>query len=230
MILRFFAFANRVDFYRGALKRFLNDYMEKFAPSDAVAIDEQARVFRQTMQNVLAAFGPHSGRLYNVGNPNGSWDTRFSIAALEIQAAALIGRDPARVQKVADQIREHFLFLLLTNGDLQNAISQATNSVGPTKLRWRLFASKIQPLIDNVTIEPRFFSYQLRKELFERNPLCMICGNQILSFEDSTVDHVIPYSRDGRTVPENGQLAHRFCNASKNATILPIQVEVQPLL
>ena len=66
-------------------------------------------------------------------------------------------------------------------------------------------------------IEPRFYDYSLRRHLFEADPVCKICGNQILSFDDCTVDHIVPYSRNGRTVPENAQLAHRYCNASKNA-------------
>ncbi len=145
MILRFLAFANRVNFYNGALKRFLNDYMEKYAPSDAAAIDEQAKMFRQTMQNVITVFGHHSGRLYSVqpGSNNGGWGQQFSIAALEIQASALLGCDAARVQKVADQIREQFVALLLTNEEICKAISQATNTLVHTKIRWTLFASQI---------------------------------------------------------------------------------------
>jgi hypothetical protein len=42
-------------------------------------------------------------------------------------------------------------------------------------------------------------------------------SNQIHSFEDSTVDHITPYSKGGKTVPANAQLAHRACNARKNA-------------
>ncbi len=86
MILRFFALANRVNFYTGRLKRFLNDYMAKYAPHDAAAIDEQAGIFRQTMQNVYNVFGQNAGRLYSVpqrGSNDGEWDTNFSIAALE---------------------------------------------------------------------------------------------------------------------------------------------------
>jgi hypothetical protein len=86
MILRFLALANRVSYYKGGLKRFLNDYMAKYAPRDAAAIEEQAQMFRQTMQSV-----------YNV-----------------------------KVQKVADQIQEHFLFMLLTDEAVRAAISQAT--------------------------------------------------------------------------------------------------------
>ncbi len=46
MILRFFAFANRIDHYAGNLKRFLNDYMATYAPKDQVQINSQAAMFR----------------------------------------------------------------------------------------------------------------------------------------------------------------------------------------
>jgi hypothetical protein len=221
MILRLLALANRVQFYKGGLKRFLNDYMAKYAPTDAAAIADQARMFRQTMQNVYTVFGSNSGRLYNIpaGSRDGKWETKFSIAALEIQVSALLGQDPARVQRVADQIQEHFLLLLLTDKTVQDAISQGTGASVPTKLRWSAFKSVIQPLLDNVVMEPRFFSYEFRKKLYDASPVCAICKNRIHSFEDSTVDHILAYSKNGKTVPENGQLSHRSCNLIKNATV-----------
>ena len=129
MILRFSALANWVKFYKGNLKRFLNDYMANYAPHDGAAINEQAQMFRQTMQNVYNVFGSRSGRLYSLtsGVRDGRCDTNFSIAALEIQASALLGEDPAKVQRVADQIQEHFLFLLLTDESVRSAISKATS-------------------------------------------------------------------------------------------------------
>jgi hypothetical protein len=45
MILRLFAFANRLSEYRGKLKSFLNDYMGKDAPRGA-NIESQAKMFR----------------------------------------------------------------------------------------------------------------------------------------------------------------------------------------
>jgi hypothetical protein len=223
MILRFFAFANRLNFYTGNLKKFLNDYMKGHAPRDATAIDEQARIFRETMQNVYSVFGRHSGRLYNVPRkgPNSGCDSKFSIAALEIQASALLGQESAKVQGLTDQIREHFLFLFLTDENIREAISVSTGSSTATKLRWSAFKPLIQPMLDNVTIEPRFFDFEFRKALFDTNPKCVLCSNQILSFEDSTVDHILPYSKGGRTVRENGQLSHRWCNARKNAAMPP---------
>ena len=83
MILRFFAFANRLTDYKGKLKSFLNDYMGKYAPKDE-DIQSQASIFRQTMQNVWAVFGESSGRLYMTGTEDhpsvdGKWEPKFSI-------------------------------------------------------------------------------------------------------------------------------------------------------
>ena len=46
--------------------------------------------------------------------------------------------------------------------------------------------------------------------------------------EDSTVDHIMPYSKKGKAVPENGQLAHRACNARKNAQMPAVVGAVGP--
>lgn len=229
MILRFLALANRVQFYNGGLKSFLNGYMERYAPTDPLAIQEQAELFRTTMQNVYAVFGRNSGRLYSIpaGGGDGKWDTKFSIAALEIQASALLGKDPARVQNVADQIQEHYLFLLLTDRAVQEAISQATGGSVPTKLRWSALGKVIQPLLDGVVIEPRFFSEHFRRQLYAACPICGICKNSIHDIEDCAVDHIIPYSRGGKTIRENAQLSHRSCNAIKNATV-PVDLAPMP--
>src|SRR3954447_16261946 len=45
-----------------------------------------------------------------------------------------------------------------------------------TRLRWTAFRNIIQPLLDNIAIEPRFFDYQLRKGLWDHNPSCALCG------------------------------------------------------
>ncbi len=221
VILRFFAFVNRLQFYTGNLKRFLNEYMEKYSPRDEEQIAEQANIFRQTTQNIYAVFGPHSARLYNTDpkSNNGVWDAKFSVAAFDIQASALTGKTTAKVQGAAEQIREHYLYLLLTDPMLQAAISGHTGATIQTKYRWDALKRLVGPIIDGQVVEPRFFDYSFRKQLFEQSDVCRLCGGQIHLFEDSTVDHKVPYSKGGKTVPENGQLAHRGCNARKNASL-----------
>jgi len=160
--------------------------------------------------------------LYEVNprNMRGSWDIKFSVMALDIQASALMNQPAAKVQKAAEQIRELFLFTLLTDLEIQDAISKRTGSTSQTKTRWTKFRDLVQPIIDEIQVEPRFFSFQFRKDLYEKSNECKICANEIHAFDDCTVDHIMPYSKGGKTVPANAQLAHRGCNARKNAQVL----------
>jgi 5-methylcytosine-specific restriction endonuclease McrA len=137
-----------------------------------------------------------------------------------------MGQVPAKVQAAAEQIRELFLFLLLTDPDIQTAISRQTAGTRPTNVRWTVFRSRVQEILSGTVVEPRFFSYQFRKQLFDVSNECKLCHNQIHSFEDSTVDHVHPYSKGGKTSSENAQLAHRSCNARKNMSIPPVVTAV----
>ncbi len=217
VVLRFFAFFNRLQYYSGTLKRFLNDYMKSHAPSSAEQIKEQANIFRLTVQNIYVVFGANSARLYNVNaKSNGTWDTKFSVAALDIQAGALAGKHPGKVQASAEQIREQYLYCLLSDDVLQSSISKQTGGTTQTKNRWNALKNLVEPIIDGTILEPRFFDFAFRQKLFERSATCKICGNQIHALDDSTVDHIHPYSKGGKTVTENAQLAHRSCNARKN--------------
>ncbi len=221
MILRFFAFANRIDHYSGRLKPFLNEYMANYAPKDPMQLKAQAALFRQTMQNIYTVFGPNAGCLYSTGTEDrptieGKWDTRFSISAFDIQASALLGHTPAKVQMAAEQIREAYIYYLLTNPQVRLAISRQPAGKAATKLRWFGFKAEVQNILNSMVSEPRFFSYEVRRQLFDASSMCAICQNQIHSFDDCTVDHIHPYSKGGKTVLTNAQLAHRSCNARKN--------------
>jgi hypothetical protein len=224
MILRFFAFANRLNDYKGKLKSFLNDYMGKYAPKGDEDIRSQGTQFRQTMYNVWTVFGTNSARLYSTGTEDrptidGRWEPKFSISALDIQASALHGQPPGKVQAAAEQIREMYIFYLLTQSQVRLAISRQPAGTAATKLRWTGFRNEVQRILDGTEIEPRFFTFEFRRQLFQSDPSCKICGNEIHTLEDSTVDHIHPYSRGGRTVPENAQLAHRSCNARKSIAL-----------
>ena len=61
----------------------------------------------------------------------------------------------------------------------------------------------------------RVFSRQLKKEMFEANPTCAICGNKISLIDDAAMDHDKRYWLGGRTIPENANLTHRLCNLKR---------------
>jgi hypothetical protein len=218
IILRFFAFAYRLPFYKSNLKAFLNSYIGQYAPKNEAELKEHAALFRQTMQNIYAVFGEHSARLYEqtTGKNAGRWDSKFSVTVFDIQAAALMNQSPAKVQQAAEQIRELFLYTILTDQEIKDAISRRTGSSLQTKIRFNKFATLVEPILKGTVTEPRFFDYAFRFSLWENSHTCKICNNEIHIFEDCTVDHIEPYSKGGKTIAGNAQLAHRFCNARKN--------------
>ena len=54
------------------------------------------------------------------------------------------------------------------------------------------------------------------KELFDKNPVCSISGQRILSIDDCEVDHILPYSKGGKTDLSNAQLVLRYFNRAKS--------------
>ncbi len=72
--------------------------------------------------------------------------------------------------------------------------------------------------LDSIVSSPssRTYNYAIKKQLFDADPTCGICHNQILAIEDAEVDHKDPYSKGGPTTLDNAQIAHRYCNRHKS--------------
>ena len=170
MILRFFSFMNRIDNYAGNLKRFLNDYMSKYAPKEQAQVAELGTMFRQTMQNVHIVFGENAGRLYSVNDgmsqEDGRWEKKFSISALDIQASALVGHSPTKVQPVAKSICEAYKFYITTNPQIRTAISRRPAGTEATKTRWFGFKTIVQEILSS-----SFASGESNDPLFETKVL-----------------------------------------------------------
>jgi hypothetical protein len=72
------------------------------------------------------------------------------------------------------------------------------------------------------TLDPqRNFTYEEKLIMYRRSGgRCQLgadgnaCGREI-EFDDAVVDHVVPHSRGGITVIDNGRCAHRKCNIAR---------------
>jgi 5-methylcytosine-specific restriction endonuclease McrA len=64
----------------------------------------------------------------------------------------------------------------------------------------------------------RSFSPEVRRLLWntEEKKACTVCG-EVLAWGNFQVDHIVPYSRGGRTTLDNAALICRECNARKGA-------------
>jgi len=81
--------------------------------------------------------------------------------------------------------------------------------------RFDLARAWVEEVLSNYRVQPRCFSRELKRQLFEINSTCALCGQGINDIDDSAVDHIEQYWRGGQTIPENARLTHRFCNSSR---------------
>lgn len=74
---------------------------------------------------------------------------------------------------------------------------------------------------DTKTDNRRLFTVEDKKMLWEKQlnshgkVSCALCGNKIHDISQCEVDHIIPWSKGGKTVLSNGQLTHISCNRKK---------------
>ena len=86
------------------------------------------------MQNIYAVFGDNSLRPYEEiqGRIAAHGALSLSIITFDIQASALMNQSTAKARQAAQQIRERFLFTLLTDREMQDSISKRTGSTAQT--------------------------------------------------------------------------------------------------
>ena len=128
------------------------------------------------------------------------------VTGFDIQASALMNQPPAKVQKAAEQIRELFLFTILTDIEMQDAISKRTGSTLQTKVRWTKFRELVDPVIAGTLAEPRFFGFEFRKDLYDKSPVCQLCKNQFIRWMTAQWITSCPTAREARLFAKMGSL------------------------
>ena len=71
---------------------------------------------------------------------------------------------------------------------------------------------------DETKLQIRAFDKRDKQKAYERQGhKCAICG-KVFNFEDMHGDHIIPWSKGGKTIPENCQMLCTTCNLKKGAS------------
>ena len=150
-------------------------------------------------------------------NTNGKWETqKFNVSLFDILMYSFAKEDKNAVYQNLDRIKEALLDLMTTDQDFIDSIELSTSSKKMVTIRFDKWRLTLQTILGIGTREPRCFSYTLKKQLFNNDSNCSICGNRILNIDDAAVDHIDQYWTGGKTIPENARLAHRFCNNSRS--------------
>ena len=220
MILRFFALSEKSYLnYVPSMKQFCNKELRDNRNLSDEKIKEYKNRFHDCLDMVKVVFGETSFRRYIPMNENepGYWSTsRINMALFDIQLCGFVNYSKNDVLRNADFIRESMLDLMKNNQTFIDSILIQTSSRNVLKTRFKIWLEKLEEIIGDVNYQSRTFSFQTKKELFDKNPVCSISGQRILSIDDCEVDHIIPYSKGGKTELSNAQLVLRYFNRAKS--------------
>ena len=220
MILRFLAISGQnVSLYRPSMKKYCNKELREWRNLSKDRADEYRKRFKKCVDLCQSVFGENSFRRFNPGKSSasigGSWvATRINMALFDVQMCGFAMYDHSQFQGHYDEIRERMLDLMCSDQEFIDAIELKTSGTEQMKIRFK----KWLDVLDNLTSppSPRIFPYTIKKQLFDEDPTCKLCGNQIMAIEDAEVDHKDPYSKGGPTTLDNAQLTHRYCNRHKS--------------
>jgi len=137
------------------------------------------------------------------------------MALFDLQMCGFVNYSKNEILSNSDLIREGLLKLMIEDSLFQDLIGYKTSDTDNVKKRFAIYMSMLDGIIGDKTIKQRIFPFSLKEELFKEDPYCKISNQRILAIEDAEVDHIIPFSKGGKTEKENAQLVLRYFNRAK---------------
>lgn len=221
LVLRFSAFYHNTHLrYKSPMKHFLNDEFETYRNTTGKEVQEFKSAFKNSVDLVKSVFGDKGFRRFLVGskgNENGSWEaTKVNRGLFDVLMFGFTQFSKNQVVPYADSIREEMHWLMTQNDEFKDSIAgSATDSKQKIQLKFDTWLKSLREIIGYPSSEPRNFSWQFKKQLWDANPVCSICSNKVVLLEDAEVDHIEFYWRGGKTIPSNARLVHRYCNRQR---------------
>ena len=221
LVLHFLAFYNQTYLkYKPPMKQFLNREMENNRNISEEKIKELRRVFKETVSMVKSVFGDKAFRRFIPGDekdPNGRWEIRkINVGLFEIIMFGFSRYNKNQIIPLSDVIREELLHMMTSDKEFIASISgSGTTSTAKVTTRFKKWLDALEKIAGMPKTEPRTFSWEFKKQLYDQNPVCAICGNKIMLIDDAVIDHIEHYWRGGKTIPSNARLVHRYCNLKR---------------
>jgi len=219
-VLRFFAFFNQTYLkYDTSMKGFLNREMGNHKSFPESKRRKLENVFGEALDITETVFGDKAFRKFYIGSekdPNGKWEMKKTNKSLfDIVMWGFTRYQKNQVIPHADALREELLWLMSNDQEFSDAITYSTNDRRNIEIRFKKWLDSLKVILGWPSSEPRGFSWSLKKQLYDQNPVCAICSQKIMVLGDAELDHIEFYWRGGKTIPKNARLAHRYCNRAR---------------
>ena len=221
LVLRFAAFRNMTYLhYKSPIKSFLNEEMRERQNLSDEKAEEIKTAFKNSVSLIKSLLGDKAFRRYLPGtssNARGDWEPKkFNNSLFDILMFGFADKDKNLVMRNLDAIREAYIDLMTTDEEFIDAIVRSTSSLQAVKKRFDKWRLRLDAILDADEPQDRCFTKSLKQQLFDANPTCAICGQQITTIDDAAVDHIEQYWLGGKTDPANARLAHRYCNCARS--------------
>lgn len=221
MILRFFALSEKTYLnYKPSIKQFCNKELRDNRNMSEEKQAEYRDRFKKCVDLVYTVFGENAFRRFTPGNNsevNGKWSTsRINMSLFDIQLCGFANYEKHQIIPKSDIIKESLVQLMCNNKEFIDAIETGTSDKARLQRRFKIWLETLGKIVGEDNSTKRLFPYSTKKKLFETDPTCRLCGQQILIIDDAEVDHTVPFSVGGETEVSNAQITHRYCNRRKN--------------
>ncbi len=214
-ILKFFTMLS-YRYIKAPFYKEMNRYMNFHKGDSELEIKKLKKQFLDTFRLVKQVLGKEAFSTYNKND--GKIIRAFNGAVYDSIMVSFASFGRQDIINNADEIRVAIEDIKNNNQEYDNCLHTGTNSGRKVSARIEIIYNAIKQIVEknscNIS-DTRYFSEEQRKTLYYDGCKCGICRQSILSFDDCEIDHIIPYSKGGRTILENAQLVHSYCNKSK---------------
>ena len=215
-ILRFFALRNYQD-YQSSMLKTMNSYMELHRNDEEDEIKAAKDRFNNTIDIIKQVLGNDAFMAFD-RNKNTILE-KFSGSVYDSIIIPFSFFDKHSLIVNADKIREAVMNVKMTDESYREDTYAATGSKVRVIRRIQTIYNLILSITGNNSTDTdrRLFSEEERKMMYESSDKkCAICGNLILNIDDCEIDHIIPFTKGGKTELSNAQIVHRICNREKS--------------
>lgn len=215
-ILRFFALRNYHD-YQSSMLKTMNTYMEQHRNDGEDEIKAAKDKFNNAIDIIKQVLGNTAFMAFD-RNKNKILE-KFSGSVYDSIIIPFSFFDKHSLIVNADKIREAIMNVKMNDESYREDTYAATGSKVRVVRRIQTIYNLILEITGTISsdTDKRLFTEEEKKQLYESSDKkCAICGNTILSIDDCEVDHIVPFSKGGKTELSNAQLVHRICNREKS--------------
>ncbi len=201
--------------YSTPLKQFLNSDMKHYRNSGAEEYKTLEYQFKKSVDLIKTIFDKNAFKIFSVNEDKTVTFSKIKVnqGLFFILMWSFTQYEKNQVMPYIDLINEELLNLQTHNSDFLDTLTgSGTNSKEKIEQKFDIWRNTLKGILGYPIKEPRAFTNQIKKQLWEKDSACAICGQRITSLDTAEVDHITCFWQGGKTVPENARLAHRICN------------------